>query len=75
MTLPSASARKRNCREKNLELERFTYTVSHDLKSPLVTVKTFLGYLERDMLTPDTERIKQDADYIRGAADKMWAIA
>ena len=65
---------EKELQEKNLELERFTYTVSHDLKSPLVTVKTFLGYLERDMLTPDTERIKQDADYIRGAADKMWQL-
>ena len=35
--------------EKSSELERFTYTVSHDLKSPLVTVKTFLGYLEQDL--------------------------
>ena len=60
--------------EKNLELERFTYTVSHDLKSPLVTVKTFLGYLEQDMLTPDAERIKQDVGYMRTAADKMGRL-
>jgi PAS domain S-box-containing protein len=57
--------------EKSAELERFTYTVSHDLKSPLVTVKTFLGYLEQDLLNPDAERVKQDVGYMRTAADKM----
>jgi PAS domain S-box-containing protein len=62
---------ERELAEKNLELERFTYTVSHDLKSPLVTVKTFLGYLEQDLLNPDAERVKQDVGYMRGAADKM----
>jgi PAS domain S-box-containing protein len=62
---------ERELHEKNLELERFTYTVSHDLKSPLVTVKTFLGYLEQDLLNPDAERVKQDVGYMRGAADKM----
>jgi signal transduction histidine kinase len=68
------TGRKRQERElieKNSELERFTYTVSHDLKSPLVTVKTFLGYLEQDLLAPNTERVKQDMTYMHTAADKM----
>jgi PAS domain S-box-containing protein len=62
---------ERELSEKSTELERFTYTVSHDLKSPLVTVKTFLGYLEQDLLNPDAERVKQDVGYMRTAADKM----
>jgi signal transduction histidine kinase len=56
---------------KNAELERFTYTLSHDLKSPLVTVKTFLSYLEQDLAQQNSSRITQDMDYMRKATDKM----
>jgi PAS domain S-box-containing protein len=60
--------------ERNDELARFTYTVSHDLKSPLVTIKAFLGYLEQDTLNQDTEAIKKDRQYIYTAVDKMTRL-
>lgn len=60
--------------EKNAELERFTHTVSHDLKSPLVTLKTFLGFLERDLQAGETEQVKKDLGYMHGAADKMHGL-
>jgi PAS domain S-box-containing protein len=58
-------------RAKSEELERFTYSVSHDLKSPLVTIRTFLGILEQDMDANDKEKVKQDIGYIRSGAEKM----
>ena len=57
--------------KKNAEIERFTYMVSHDLKSPLVTIKTFLGYLEEDLKTNKAESAAKDLGFIHGAADKM----
>ena len=56
---------------RNAELERFTYTVSHDLRSPLVTIKGFLGMLNKDLLEKHTDRVANDMQRIAGAADKM----
>ncbi|MDX1377311.1 MAG: ATP-binding protein [Anaerolineales bacterium] len=59
---------------KNAELERFTYTVSHDLKSPLFTIRGFLGYLEEDALAGNHDRMKSDMERITSATNKMQQL-
>lgn len=59
---------------KNAELERFTYTVSHDLKSPLFTIRGFLGYLEQDAFSGNQVRLRSDIQRITDATDKMQRL-
>src|SRR6266498_4853642 len=59
---------------KNAELERFTYTVSHDLKSPLFTIRGFLGYLEQDALSGNYEPFRGDVQRITDATNKMPSL-
>ena len=56
---------------KNSQLERFTYTVSHDLKTPLVTVRGFAGMLEKDLAEGNTEGVKKDLQHILSGTGTM----
>lgn len=60
--------------EKNIELERYTRMVSHDLKSPLVTIKTFMAYLQQDLERGDAVRIEKDIGFVTKAADRMGQL-
>ncbi|MBT8486287.1 MAG: PAS domain S-box protein [Phycisphaerae bacterium] len=61
----------RELEARNAEMEQFVYTVSHDLKSPLVTIRGFAGHLAKDVEAGNEKRIGEDIDAIRRATHRM----
>ena len=58
-------------RERTAEMERFIYTVSHDLRSPLISISGFMGLIEQDAQAGDLERLKNDLRIINKSISKM----
>ncbi len=58
-------------RERHAEMEQFTYAISHDLKSPLVTIRSYLSAIEEDVRQGKHERALSDMQRVKGAAEKM----
>lgn len=55
----------------NEELKNFTYTVSHDLRSPLMSIKSFADFLEKDIKSGRTDRTQTNLDYIKFSVNRM----
>ncbi|MGD0953867.1 MAG: ATP-binding protein [Methanotrichaceae archaeon] len=45
---------------RNIEMERFIYTVSHDLRTPLISVSGLRGFLKQDAEKGDLEQMNAD---------------
>jgi signal transduction histidine kinase len=57
--------------QRNSELERLAYTLSHELKSPLITIGGFVGYLRKDVLSGDINKLDADIQRIAEGTEKM----
>lgn len=61
----------RDLEQKNEEMEAFTYSVSHDLKSPLITIIGFISFIQKNLRKKKYSEIPELADRIFKAATKM----
>jgi signal transduction histidine kinase len=59
---------------KNVEMESFVYTVSHDLKTPIVTIEGFIGALREDFADRLSDSGEQYLQYMSDAARKMEVL-
>lgn len=59
---------------KNAELARFNYTVAHDLRNPLVTIRNFLGLARRDAASGHADRLEADLDRLDSAAERLQQL-
>ncbi len=58
-------------KEKNADLEMMNHTISHDLKSPVITVRGFLRRAEREAARCDNEDLKSNLQLISKAAARV----
>lgn len=53
------------------ESERLARTFAHDLRNPLVTIRSYLGVLKKDIDDEDTDKISHDVEVIDEATATM----
>ncbi len=64
----------KSLRQKNAELDEFTYIASHDLQKPLRHLTTFSSMLRKDLDQPLPERAEKDLTFITEAATHMRSM-
>lgn len=58
----------------NFDLERFTYAASHDLKSPVITMKSFLSLIMEKTDRLQDPKMSQYLEFVNRSADRMQKL-
>jgi signal transduction histidine kinase len=56
------------------ELEQAIHALAAQLKAPIVSIRGFLGFIEREMNEGNIERAQADLKRVGGAADRMYLM-
>lgn len=66
--LEAVQAANEELKKSNMELDRFVYSVSHDLRAPLSSMLGVIGMMETEHLHPETA---EDIELLKGSIRKL----
>ncbi len=71
-----AEVKKNNAllEEANQELEQFNRIASHDLKTPLRTINSFVGLMERKIARGEYQELPEHIGYVKEGASRMYQL-
>ncbi len=69
--IESLQKKNRELEQKTQELERFTYIASHDLKSPLRNIVSFVNLIKRDIKRENYGELSEYLDFVETGAIQM----
>lgn len=69
--IKSLQAKNKELEQKTIELERFNHIASHDLKSPLRNISSFVSLISRSIKKKDYENIEEYIGYVQSGANQM----
>lgn len=71
LLIGSLERKNESLKKATEELERFANIASHDLKSPLRNIASFLGLIERNFKRGDTSNLLNNLEFAKSAATQM----
>jgi len=69
--ISSLKLKNKELEEKTIELERFNHIASHDLKSPLRSIFSFMTLVKRDIKSEKYDNIDEYVDFVQNSAIQM----
>jgi len=66
--------KNKNLDATSKELEKFTYIASHDLKTPIRNISSFISLTERNLDKNDIVKARENLTFVKNSANRMYYL-